>query len=109
MPLTASSAGAIIYSMLLTKFAVTGCYEVHPAILKIKISTQQSTWMEKALEVGGGAAVALEDGSGTVALGGGVRGRLKIAAAALGGGSGRRICNDGVGVSVVKAEGLLYQ
>jgi hypothetical protein len=34
MPLMTSSAGAIIYSTLLTKSAVTGCYEVHPGILR---------------------------------------------------------------------------
>jgi hypothetical protein len=41
-------AGAIIHSAPLTKFAVTGCYQVRPGILKKNISTQQSTWMEMA-------------------------------------------------------------
>jgi hypothetical protein len=78
MPLTTSSAGAIIYSALQTKFAVTGCYEVHPGILRNKIRTQQSTstWMEMVLEDGGGAAVVLEDCGNAAALGGGVRQRL---------------------------------
>jgi hypothetical protein len=61
------------------------------------------------LEDGSGAAMALEDGGGMAALGGGVGWWLKIAAAALGGGGGRRTCNDGVGVSIVKAKGLLLQ
>ena len=56
---TTSSAGTIIHSMRLTKFSVTGCYLVHPGVLRNKISTQQSTWMEMALEDGGGMAVAL--------------------------------------------------
>ncbi len=60
------------------------------------------------MEDGSGAAVVLEDGSSAAALGGGIGWRLKIAAAALGGSSGRGTCNDGVGVSVVKAKGLLY-
>jgi hypothetical protein len=62
MPLTASSAGAIIYSVLLTKFAVTGHYLVDPGILRNLISTHQSTWMEMALEDGGGTVVALGGG-----------------------------------------------
>ncbi len=66
MPLTTSSAGAIIYSMLLTESAVTGRYDVYPGVLRNKISTQQSAWMEMALEDGGGTAVGLED-SGNVA------------------------------------------
>ncbi len=85
MPLTTSSAGAIIYSGLRTEFAVTGCYEVRPGILRNKIRTQQSTWMEMVLEDGGGAAVALKDGGGVAALGGGIGRQFKIAAA-LGGG-----------------------
>jgi hypothetical protein len=108
MPLTTSSAGAIIYSVLLTKSAVIGHYEINPGILRGKICTQQSTWMETALEDGGGAAMALEDGSGEAVLGGGIGCWLKIAVAALVSGGGRRTCNDGVGVSVVKAKGLLY-
>jgi hypothetical protein len=84
MPLMTSSAGAIIYSALLTKSAVTGCYEAHPGVLRNKISTQQSSWMEMALEDGGGAAMALEDGGRAAALGGGVGWWLKIAAVALG-------------------------
>jgi hypothetical protein len=99
MPLRTSSAGAIIYSMLLTKFAVLGCYEVHLVILRNKISTQQSTWMEMVLEDGGSVAVALKDGS--------IGRWLKIAVLAFAGGGGRRKCKDGVGVSIVKAKGLL--
>jgi hypothetical protein len=106
--MTTSSAGAIIYSALLTKFAVTGHYEVDLGILRNKIRTQQSTWMEMAVEEGSGAVVALEDGGGVVSLGGGVGRQLKIAAA-LGSGSGRRTCNNGIGISVIKAEGLLLQ
>ncbi len=41
--------------------------------------------------------MALEDGGSVVALRGGVGRRLKIAAAALGGGGNRRTCNDGIG------------
>jgi hypothetical protein len=60
MLLTTSTAGAIVHSALLTKFAVTGCYLlVHPRVLRDKINTQQSTWMEMALEDGGSTAVAL--------------------------------------------------
>jgi hypothetical protein len=40
MPLMTSSAGIIIYSTLLTKFAVTGHYELHAGLLSNKISTQ---------------------------------------------------------------------
>ncbi len=107
MPLIASSAGAIIYSVLLTKFSVTGHYEVHPGILRNKIRTQQSTWMEMA-EDGSSAALALENGGSVAALGGGVWRRLKIVAA-LGGGGRRRTCHGGIGVSVIKAKGLLFQ
>ncbi len=60
-----------------------------------------------ALEDGGGVAVALEDGSSMVTLGGGVGLQLKIAVAALGGGGGRRTCDDDIGFSIVKAKGLL--
>jgi hypothetical protein len=66
MPLTTSSAGTIIYSMLLTKFAVIGRYLVHPGIFRNKkISTQQSTWMEMALEYDSGVVVALGGGVGS--------------------------------------------
>jgi hypothetical protein len=62
------------------------------------------------LEDGANATVTLEDGSNAVALGAGVGQRFKIAAGALGGsGCGRRICDDGVGISIVKAEGFLLQ
>jgi hypothetical protein len=54
-------------------------------------------------------AVVLEDGSGVTALRGGIGRQLKIAAVALDGGGGRRTCNDGIGISAVKAEGLLFQ
>jgi hypothetical protein len=105
MLLTTSSAGAIIHSALLTKFAVTGHYQVRPGVSKKNISTQQSKWMEMLLEDGGGAAA--------LALGGGIGHRLKIAAVALDSGGGRRTCNNGigidVGVDIVKAEGLLLQ
>ncbi len=63
--------------------------------------------LEMALEDGGGVAVVLKSGGGAVALGGGIGWRLKIAAAALCGGGSRRTCNDGIGVSIVEAEGLL--
>ncbi len=57
--------------------------------------------------------MALDDGSGVAALGGGVGCQLKIAVMALGSGGGRRTCNDGVGIAivinVVKAVGLLLQ
>ncbi len=60
------------------------------------------------LEDGGGAAVALEGGSGAAALGGGFGRWLKIAAAALGSGCGRRTCNDGIGITFVKAKGYCH-
>jgi hypothetical protein len=89
--------------MPLTKFVVTGRYQVRPCILKKNFITQQSSWMEMALEISGSMAT-LESGVGR---------RLKIAAAALGGGDGRRTCNNGVGIEVgvhvVKAEGSLLQ
>ncbi len=57
------------------------------------------------MEDGGGAAVVLEDCGGTAALGGDVGRWFKIAAVALGGGGGRKTCNNGVSISVVKAGG----
>jgi hypothetical protein len=102
MLLTTLSAGAIVDSVLLTKFVVTGHYQVHPGILKKTISIQQSTWME----------MALEDGSGAEALGGGVGCRLKIAVVVQGSGGGRRTCNDGigfdVGIDLVKRRAYYY-
>jgi hypothetical protein len=98
MLLTTLSAGAIVHSALLTKFAVTGRYLVHPGILRDKISTQQSTWIEMVLEDGNGVAVAL--GGNDVRLCWAV---VEDAVMALGGGGGRRSWDDGVGVSVVKA------
>jgi hypothetical protein len=53
--------------------------------------------------------VALEAGGGAAVLGGGFGQRLKIAAAALGSGGGRRTCNDGINVSIVKAKGILLK
>jgi hypothetical protein len=103
MSLTTSSVGAIVHSAPLTKFTVTGHYQVHPGIFKKNISTQQSTWM--ALEDGGSAAMALEDGGCAVALGGGVGQRFKIVVVALGGGGGRRTYGDGIGISVAEAKG----
>ena len=50
----------------------------------------------------------MKDGGGAAARGGGVGWRLKIAVAVLGSSGGKRTCNDGVGISLVKAEGLLY-
>ncbi len=35
------SAGTIIYSALLTKFSVTGCYEVNPGVLRNKMSVRR--------------------------------------------------------------------
>jgi hypothetical protein len=64
--------------------------------------------MDGTLEDGGGVGVVLEDGGGTAALGGGIGLRLKIAAEALGGGCGRRTYKDGIGISVIKAEGYCY-
>jgi hypothetical protein len=107
MLLTTSSAGSFIHNALLTKFTVTGGYQVHPGALKKNASTQQSTWM--VLEDGGGKALALEDGGTAAGLGGGIGRRFKIAAAALGSGGGRRTCNNGVGISVIKAGGLFLR
>ncbi len=59
------------------------------------------------LEDGGGEAVALGVGSGAAALGGSVEQWLKMVVAVLGGGSGRRTCEDGIGVRVAKAKELL--
>ncbi len=61
------------------------------------------------LEDSGGGAMALEDSRGVAALRGGVGRWLKVAVAALGGSGNRRTCNDGVSISVIKAEGLLLQ
>jgi hypothetical protein len=98
MPLTTSSAGTIIYSGLLTEFAVTGHYLVHFDILRNKTSTQQSTWMEAALEDGSGAGVALEGGIGRWHWA-----MVEDIAAALSSSGTRRTCNNGVSISVVKA------
>jgi hypothetical protein len=78
------------------------------AISGEKNCTQQSTWMEMVLEYGGNAAVALEDGSSTAALGGGIGWQLKIAVVTLSSGGGRRPCNDSFGIIVVEAESLLH-
>jgi hypothetical protein len=57
--------------------------------------------------------MVLEDGSSAVALGGGVGHWLKIAVGALGGGGGRRSCDNGIsvdiGINAIKAVGLLLQ
>jgi hypothetical protein len=94
MLLMSLSAGAIIHSTQLTKFMVTGFYQVYPGILK---EIHQHTTI-------------IMDGNGVGVLGGGVWRQLKIAAATLGGGGDRRTCNDGfgidVGVDVVKCRGL---
>ncbi len=102
---------AIIHSALLTEFSVTGQNELPPMVLMNKISTQtqQSTSIKMVLEDGGGTVMALEDGGGVAALRGGVGRQLKNAAVALGGGGDRRICNDGIGISVVEAKGLLLR
>ncbi len=63
-----------------------------------------------ALDDGGRAAMALEDGGSAAALGGGIGWHLKIALAVLGGrDGGRRTCNNGNGISIVEAKGLLLQ
>ncbi len=59
-------------------------------------------------EDGTSATVSLEDGGRGAALGGGFGQRLRIAVAALGGGCGRRTCNDGIGISVIEAEGYCH-
>ncbi len=60
------------------------------------------------MEDGGGVAVMLEDCGSAAALGGGIEQWFKIAVAASGSGGGRRTCDDGVGVSIVKAKGFYY-
>ncbi len=74
-----------------------------PGVLKKNISTQQSTRLEMALEDGGD----IGRWHWEMALGR----WLKIAAAALGSGGGRRTCNKGIGVDVgievVDSVGLL--
>jgi hypothetical protein len=105
MLLTTSTAGTIVHSLPLTKFMVTGHYQVCPGIFKKNISTQQSSWMK--MEDGGSAAVALEGFGCAAALGSGIGWWFKIAAVELGGSSSRRTCNNGLGISVVKAKGLL--
>jgi hypothetical protein len=79
------------------------------ALVFERTKSTQNIQLEMALENGGSAAVALEIGSGAAELGGGVGGWLRITAAALGGGGNRRTCNDGIGSSVVKDEGLLLR
>jgi hypothetical protein len=64
--------------------------------------------MDRTLEDGGSAVVTLEDSGGTVALGGGFGQQLKIAAVALGSGCGRRRCNDGIAISIIKAKGYCH-
>ncbi len=64
--------------------------------------------MDRTLEDEGGEAAALEDDGGMVALGGGFGWQLKIAVVVLGGGCGRRTCDDGIGISIVKAEGYCH-
>ncbi len=53
--------------------------------------------------------MVLEEGGGVVALGGGFGQRLKIAVAALGGSCSRRLCNDGIGISIVEAKGYCHK
>jgi hypothetical protein len=64
--------------------------------------------MDGTLKEAAAATVALEDDGGAAASGGGFGRRLKIAAAALGGGCGRRTCNDGIGISIIKAKGYYH-
>ncbi len=60
------------------------------------------------MEDGGGAVLALEDCGGVTALGGDIGRWFKIAAVAWGSGGGRQTWDDGIGISVVEAEGLYY-
>jgi hypothetical protein len=106
MLLTTLSADAIVHSLRLTKFRVTGRYQVRPGILKKNISTQQSAWME--MEDGCGAVVALEGCRGVAVLGGDVGQWFKIAVAALGSGGRRRTGNYGIVISIIEAESLYY-
>ncbi len=50
----------------------------------------------------------MEDGVSAPTLGGGFGLWLKIAAVALGSSCSRRTCNDGIGISIVKAEGYYH-
>jgi hypothetical protein len=67
------------------------------ALVFERTKSTHNNQLEMALEDGGGAVVALENGGCTTGD------------AALGSGSNRRTCKDGIGVSVTKAEGLLLQ
>jgi hypothetical protein len=81
--------------MPLTKFAVTGRYQVHPGVSKEK-------YQHTTINMDGNCV-------GRWWQHGGIQ--LEIAAAALDGGGSRRICNDGigndVGINIVKVKGLL--
>jgi hypothetical protein len=67
--------------------------------------------LEMELEDGGSAAVALKNDGCALALGGCVGRRLKIAAAAWAAVAAEEhaTCNDCIGISVVKSEGLLLE
>jgi hypothetical protein len=64
--------------------------------------------MDRALEDGSSTAMALEDGGGAAASRGGIGRQLKIAVATFGSGCCRRTCNNGIGISVIKAEGFSH-
>ncbi len=95
-----------MYSAPLTKFSVTGLYEVHPGILRNKMSTQQSSWMEMALEDGHEGSLERWWRRGGVGRWGWAA--VENCSGSISGGGGRRTCDNGIGISIVEAEGLLF-
>ncbi len=100
------SAGIVVHSTPLTKFSVTGRYQVPLGVLRQHTTINMDEnivgrWRRRGSVVGkwwwhGGIGrwrwAAIEDAA--VALGGS-------------GGGSRRTCNIGIGISIVEAKGLL--
>jgi hypothetical protein len=89
------SAGTIIHSVPLTEFSVTGRYQLPRGVLMNKISTHQSTWMEKMESVTTTASMK-EKGDAFFLL------RQWTCDGSAG-------IVDGIGVGIVKDKGLLLQ